>query len=257
MREIKVTFTTIWVAFSIFAAQFIKMKKCLVVLLVLSISVAQAQKTVAKKPVHTIKSETLASGMKNLTDSVSYAIGLQVAKFYSQQGIKSLNASLVAKGIADVYGNKPILLTDAQANDAVMHLMNPNLTKNIETGEKFLEQNKNKPGVVTTASGLQYEVLTQGTGPKPGAADTVVANYKGTLLDGTEFDNSYKRNEPLTIQVNRVIPGWTEALQLMPVGSKYKLYVPYKLAYGPNDNGPIPGGSMLVFEVELLSIKGK
>ncbi|GAC1425128.1 MAG: FKBP-type peptidyl-prolyl cis-trans isomerase [Flavisolibacter sp.] len=195
--------------------------------------------------------------LKTLNDSVSYAIGLSVAKFYHQQGIKNLNTTLVSKAIMDVFENKKTLLTETQANDAVMHYLNPNLSKTMEAGEKFLADNKKKPGVMTTASGLQYEVLVSGSGPKPGLTDTVIAHYKGTLLDGKEFDNSYKRGEPLTIQVNRVIPGWTEALQLMPTGSKYKLYIPYKLAYGPNDNGPIPGGSMLTFEVELLSIKGK
>lgn len=236
------------------------MKKYLVAVLLMAGLTTQAQKkTIVKKPV-TVKSTTApgkAAVMKNLTDSVSYAIGLSVANFYKQQGIKVLNTQLVSRAINDVFNNKTVLLTESQAQDAVMHYLNPNLSKNVAAGEKFLAENKNKPNVKTTASGLQYEVITEGSGPKPGPTDTVVANYKGTLLDGTEFDNSYKRGEPLTIQVNRVIPGWTEALQLMPVGSKYKLYIPYNLAYGPNDNGPIPGGSVLIFDVELLSIKGK
>ena len=128
---------------------------------------------------------------------------------------------------------------------------------NITAGEKFLAQNKTKPGVKTTASGLQYEVIKEGTGVKPTAADTVVAHYSGKLLNGTEFDNSYKRGQPLTIPVSGVIKGWTEALQMMSVGSKYKLYIPYQLGYGLNDMGPIPAGSVLIFEVELLDVKGK
>lgn len=222
---------------------------------------AQAQKVTTKKPApkKTTAPVTTHSttGFKNLNDSVSYAIGLSVADFYKQQGMTSLNTTLLSKAINDVYGNKTTALTKDQANEAMMRFLNPKLYKNIEAGTQFLEENKKRSTVKTTASGLQYEVVTEGKGPKPQASDTVVVNYKGALVDGTEFDNSYKRNEPLTIPVNRVIPGWTEALQLMPVGSKYKLYIPYQLAYGMNDNGPIPGGSVLVFDVDLLSIKGK
>ena len=127
----------------------------------------------------------------------------------------------------------------------------------IEAGENFLASNKKKPGVTTTASGLQYEVLTQGTGPKPTLQDTVVCNYKGTFLNGTEFDNSYSRGTPAEFLLTRVIKGWTEVLQLMPVGSKYKVYVPYQLGYGGGDYQGIPGGSLLIFEIELLGIKGK
>ena len=148
-------------------------------------------------------------------------------------------------------------MTDEQAQTCVMRFLNPGVFKNVESGEKFLAQNKSKPGVKTTASGLQYEVITEGKGKKPTAADTVEVNYKGTLIDGTEFDNSYKRGQSISFPLNGVIRGWTEALQLMPVGSKYKLYIPNQLGYGMNDTGPIPGGSVLVFEVELLNIKGK
>ncbi|MGN6162960.1 MAG: FKBP-type peptidyl-prolyl cis-trans isomerase [Flavisolibacter sp.] len=217
---------------------------------------AQAQKTPSKKAAPA-KSSQSTPALKNLNDSVSYAIGMSVAKFYSQQGIKNLNSAMCAKAISDVFNNKKELLTEEQANLAVMRFLNPNVFKNIEAGEKFLAENKTKPGVKTTASGLQYEVITEGKGAKPLATDTVEVNYAGTLLDGTEFDNSYKRGAPITFPLNGVIRGWTEALELMPVGSKYKLYVPYQLAYGMNDYGSIPGGSVLVFEVELLSIKGK
>ena len=124
-----------------------------------------------------------------------------------------------------------------------------------EKGAKFLEENKKRPGVITLPSGLQYEVITKGTGPIPTATDTVKANYIGSLIDGKEFDNSYKRNEALTIPVGSVIRGWTEALQLMPVGSKWKLYIPSDLGYGDRGaGGAIPGGAALVFTIELLDI---
>jgi FKBP-type peptidyl-prolyl cis-trans isomerase FklB len=129
---------------------------------------------------------------------------------------------------------------------------------NKKDGEAFLAANKSKDGVVTLPSGLQYKILTQGTGPKPAASDSVVCNYRGTLLDGTEFDSSYKRGEPATFPVSGVIKGWTEALQLMPVGSKWQLFVPSDLAYGDRAPGPEIGpGSTLIFEVELLSIQDK
>jgi len=128
----------------------------------------------------------------------------------------------------------------------------------IEEGRKFLAQNKLKPGVKTTASGLQYEIITEGTGIKPTAVDTFVAHYRGTLLNGTEFDASYNRGQPLTLGLGQVVRGWTEGLQLMPVGSKFKFYIPYELGYGAMGNGPaIPGGSMLIFELELLDLKKK
>jgi FKBP-type peptidyl-prolyl cis-trans isomerase len=239
-----------------------EMKKFLLPVFILITVGASAQttkpKTVPKKttPVATSKPATPVV-LKNLTDSVSYAIGLSVAKFYSQQGIQNLNANLVSRAINDVLGKRSELLTEEQANTAVMRLLNPGLFKNVEEGERFLEKNKKNPNVKTTASGIQYEVITQGNGPRPTAEDTVEVNYAGTLLNGTEFDNSYKRGSSISFPLGNVIKGWTEALQLMPVGSKYKLYIPHNLAYGMNDNGPIPGGSLLIFEVDLIAIKAK
>ena len=221
-----------------------------------SLAAAAQKKTVSKKTAPS-KSAPAVASLKNQNDSVSYAIGMSVANFYSQQGVKSLNTSLVSKAINDVFAHKKTTMTDEQAQTCVMRFLNPGVFKNVESGEKFLAQNKSKPGVKTTASGLQYEVITEGKGKKPTAADTVEVNYKGTLIDGTEFDNSYKRGQSISFPLNGVIRGWTEALQLMPVGSKYKLYIPNQLGYGMNDTGPIPGGSVLVFEVELLNIKGK
>jgi FKBP-type peptidyl-prolyl cis-trans isomerase FklB len=218
--------------------------------------VANAQKATTKKTT-TVKQHVAANPLKNLKDSVSYAIGSMVANFYKQQGIKSLNSSIVAKAVSDVYTNKKILLSEAQANACLMSYLSPDLTKTVQAGEKFLAGNKNKPGVKTTASGLQYEVLREGKGAKPEPRDTVTVNYAGTLLDGTEFDNSYKRGEPISFPLGGVIQGWIEALQLMTVGSKFKLYIPQQLGYGMNGSGAVPGGALLVFEVELLAINGK
>jgi FKBP-type peptidyl-prolyl cis-trans isomerase len=192
--------------------------------------------------------------LKTKNDSLSYAIGLSVVNFYRQQGIK-LNTAMVTKACNDILTNKKPLLTDDQANLVFMCHSNPQICSNVTEGENFMAKNKKNPNIKTTSTGLQYEVLTQGTGMKPAAIDTVTVNYKGTLINGNEFDNSYKRGQPISFALNGVIPGWTEGLQLMPVGSKYKFYIPYKLGYGLNEMQAIPGGSVLVFEVELLDIK--
>ncbi|HWR32372.1 MAG TPA: FKBP-type peptidyl-prolyl cis-trans isomerase [Chitinophagaceae bacterium] len=197
--------------------------------------------------------------MKSLIDSASYAVGLSVANFYMQQGIKKLNSSMVSKAIGDVLAGKKLLLDDETANGVLnnfmMAIQAEKSKPNIDAGKKFLAENKKKPGVITTASGLQYEILRDTTGPKPTATDSVTCHYKGTLLDGSVFDNSYDRGQPITFSLGGVIKGWTEGLQLMSVGSKYKFYVPYTIGYGASDYGPIPGGSMLTFEVELLEIR--
>jgi FKBP-type peptidyl-prolyl cis-trans isomerase len=199
--------------------------------------------------------------LKTLEDSASYAMGVSVANFYKIQGVPAMNAALVTKSIANMLAGKKPLLNDEQSVAVINNYLNQlqvgKSKPNILAGEQFLAENKKRTGVITTASGLQYEVITQGTGPKPGLTDTFVVNYKGTFLNGNVFDESYTRGQPLVYPVSGVIKGWTEALLLMPVGSKYKLYVPYQLGYGMNDYYSIPGGSMLIFEMELLSIKGK
>ena len=230
------------------------MKKILVAGLCIIALNVHAQKTTPKKPVAKKPATPAAvKPLKNINDSVSYAIGMMVGNFYKQQGIQNLSSAMVSKAISDVYASKKPLLTEQEANMCLMSYMNPGLTKNLKEGKSFLAVNKNKPGVKTSPSGLQYEVIVEGKGPRPAITDTVTVNYKGTLLDGTPFDG----NNGISFSLGGVIAGWTEALQLMPVGSKYKLYVPQQLGYGMNDNGPIPGGSVLVFEVELVSIKGK
>ncbi|HEU4901624.1 MAG TPA: FKBP-type peptidyl-prolyl cis-trans isomerase [Flavisolibacter sp.] len=229
------------------------MKKLVVAALVLFSLSVQAQK---RKPAPAKRTgTTAATPLKNITDSASYALGMSVANFYKQQGFKNLNTTLIAKAINDVQAGKKLVFTEEQANECIMYFVNPSLRTTIEAGKKFFAGNKNKAGVKTTASGLQYEVLKEGAGVKPKATDTVEVNYAGTLLNGTEFDNSYKRGKPIEFALNGVIKGWTEGLQLMSVGSKYKFYIPYELGYGLNGNGPIPGGATLVFEVELLKVK--
>jgi FKBP-type peptidyl-prolyl cis-trans isomerase FklB len=228
------------------------MKKLWIAGLVLfSVSVNAQKKSIPKKPTGT----GTARPLKNLTDSASYAIGLSVANFYKQQGFKNLNTSLIAKACNDVLTNGKTLLNETDANEAIMYYINPTLRKNIDEGKTFLAKNRTRSGIRTTASGIQYEVLKDAQGARPVATDTVVVNYVGTLINGTEFDNSARQGKPIEFPLNRVIKGWTEGLQLMPVGSKYKFYIPQQLAYGMNDQGPIPGGSTLVFEVELLAIK--
>lgn len=242
------------------------MKKILFCSLMFVALAVQAQKTTAaKKPAAKPVAKPAAKPapiLKTLSDSASYAIGLQVANFYcKQQGLTNLNATVIARAFNDVMGNKPNLMNDFDANTAMMRYINQAQEQkskpNIAAGEKFLAANKARSGVKTTASGLQYEVITEGSGPKPTADDSVTVHYRGTLLDGSEFDNSYKRGEPITFALAGVIRGWTEALQLMPSGSKYKLYIPQQLAYGTNEVGSIPAGSLLVFEVELLKVVGK
>ena len=200
-----------------------------------------------------------AAALKNQTDSASYAMGVSLASFYKSQGFTTINSAIVSKAINDVMGSKPLTLDEMACNmvmNQIMTDMQSSKSKpNIEKGEAFLRQNKTRAGVKTTVTGLQYEVVTEGTGAKPAAEDSVTVNYRGTLIDGTEFDNSYKRGEPITFPLNRVIPGWTEGLQLMTVGSKYKLFIPHQLGYDMRDMGTIPAGSALVFEVELLDVK--
>jgi FKBP-type peptidyl-prolyl cis-trans isomerase FklB len=222
---------------------------------------AQTKKPVAKKttPATTVKTSAAAPAvLRTLSDSASYAIGISVANFYAQQGLSDLNAQAVSRAINDVLAKKQLLMNENEANSVIMRCMTQvqeaKSQPNIAAGEKFLAANKTKQGIQTTASGLQYEVLKAGTGAKPTAADSVTVHYMGTLIDGTEFDNSYKRGEPITFPLGGVIRGWTEGVQLMPVGSKYRFFIPQQLAYGTNDVGSIPAGSVLIFEVELLDI---
>jgi FKBP-type peptidyl-prolyl cis-trans isomerase FklB len=204
--------------------------------------------------------------LKDQKDKASYSIGLELGTSL-KKGKMEVNTDTLLKGLKDgLSGAKP-LLTEDQVKETMTALQKEMTEKqaaaqkeagekNATDGEKFLAENKKKEGVKTTASGLQYKVLKEGTGESPKETDTVVTNYKGTLLDGTEFDSSFKRNEPATFPVNRVIKGWTEALLLMKPGSKYQLFVPSALAYGERGVGKDIGpNSTLIFEVEMVSIK--
>jgi FKBP-type peptidyl-prolyl cis-trans isomerase len=178
-----------------------------------------------------------------------------------QQSVE-VDPNIMAMGLKAALAGGKTLLTQEEAQAAIVAAQNGMRAKlkdaNEKEGQTFLAANKSKEGVVTLPSGLQYKILKAGTGPKPTASDSVVCNYKGTLINGTEFDSSYKRGQPATFPVSGVIKGWTEALQLMPVGSQWQLFVPASLAYGENGmGGAIAPGTTLLFEVELLSIQEK
>jgi FKBP-type peptidyl-prolyl cis-trans isomerase FklB len=195
-------------------------------------------------------------------------IGNGLSGNLKKQGVE-VDWSLVAKGLKDAVAGGKTQLTEEEAQAVLKEVqtevqkqqqekMKEAADKNKSEGESFLAANKSKEGVVTLPDGLEYKILTAGTGPKPAPTDSVVCNYRGTLINGTEFDSSYKRGQPATFGVSQVIKGWTEALQLMPVGSKWQLFIPSNLAYGPRGAGAEIGpDSTLIFEVELLSIQDK
>ncbi len=206
--------------------------------------------------------------LKTPKDKASYAIGMNIGKGLHKDSV-DVDPAILLRGLKDGMAGGKTLLTDDEAKSA-MGAIQADLRKkqdakmaivsdaNKKEGDAFLAENKTKQGVVTLPSGLQYKILKEGSGPKPSASDSVVCNYKGTLIDNTEFDSSYKRGQPATFPVGQVIKGWTEVLQLMPVGSKWQVFVPSDLAYGPRaPGGAIGPNSTLIFEIELLSIQGK
>lgn len=199
--------------------------------------------------------------LKDQKDKASYAIGLNIGLNFNRQKL-AINPDVFAAGVKDGIAGKP-QMTEAEVRETMMTFEKDMEAKqkavgdkNTQDGEKFLAENKKKDGVKATASGLQYKMIKDGTGPQPKETDTVTVNYRGTLIDGTEFDSSYKRNEPATFPLNAVIKGWTEGLQLMKVGSKYQFFIPSKLAYAERGAGSDIGpNSTLIFEVELISTK--
>lgn len=230
------------------------------IFLVLGASVLLLSCKTLNKPQENKTAAPAAPLLSTKIDTVSYALGIDIGSTLKAQGLDSLNTSLLMKAIEDANkGNTP-LLTKEQGNmsisDYLQQVKAEKMAKNKAAGEQFLAENKTKPGVVTLPSGLQYQVIKEGTGSKPTINDKVKTHYHGTLIDGTVFDSSVDRGAPISFPVSGVIKGWTEALQLMPVGSKWKLFVPADLAYGDRQAGPKIGpNSTLVFEVELLDIE--
>lgn len=226
---------------------------------------SSAASTKAKAPAAQAASPLV---LKTQEEKASYAIGISIARSLQREDLK-VEPAILVRGLKDQLAGGKLLLTDEEAKDALTAFQKEAREKqeaktkmigeeNKKQGEAFLAANKSKEGVVTLPSGLQYKVEKQGDGPKPAATDTVECNYRGTLIGGKEFDSSYKRGKPATFPVGGVIKGWTEVLQLMPVGSKYQVFIPSDLAYGPRaasaDIGP---DTTLIFEIELLSIKEK
>jgi len=243
----------------------------MILLAALSITVAAAGCKPADKTATTPAAgdKTAAKAIPGLPtekDQASYMIGMAMAK-QLEPAKDDVDVDVIAKAIKASLAGQKLLLTDQQAAEIAQSFgqkmqakqiakMEEDAKKNIAAGDAFLAQNAKKPGVQTTASGLQYQVLTQGTGAKPQPTDMVRVNYKGMLLDGKTFDSSYDRGEPATFPLNQVVPGWQEGIALLPVGSKYKFWIPSKLGYGDKGTpgGPIPPNATLVFEVELLDI---
>ncbi|MGH9494683.1 MAG: FKBP-type peptidyl-prolyl cis-trans isomerase, partial [Candidatus Sulfotelmatobacter sp.] len=222
--------------------------------------------TTAKKPGTAAKPAT-GLALKTQKEKASYALGMKIGGDLHRQGVGSaVNPAIVARGLKDALaGSKPALSEDDEKS-ALIQLQSQVVgaqqakaheagAANRKEGEAFLAANKSKPGVVALPSGMQYKILKEGSGPKPTAGDTVSCNYRGTLINGKEFDSSYKRGQATSFPVGGVIKGWTEALQLMPVGSKWQLFIPSDLAYGDRGTGgDIGPGETLIFEVELVSI---
>jgi FKBP-type peptidyl-prolyl cis-trans isomerase FklB len=224
-----------------------------------------AGQTPAKKPGTTTARTTTPFTLKTQREKGSYAVGMSIGLGLHKQGV-GVDPAIVARGLRDAMAGGKTLLTEDEMKAAIQQLQ-AEVHKEQEAkahvageaarkqGEAFLAANKSKEGVVALPDGLQYKILTAGNGPKPTASDTVTVNYRGTLINGQEFDSSYKRGQPVSFPVGGVIRGWTEALQLMPVGSKWQLFIPADLAYGDRGAGSDIGpGETLIFEVELLSI---
>ena len=199
--------------------------------------------------------------MNELKEKVSYAVGMSIAESLKSQKLDNLDLNLLKNGIEDVFENNTFKVNPSEANELIKSYMdeanNAAYGENKQKGIDYLKENQKRSEIKTTESGLQYEILTDAEGARPSSTDNVTVHYHGTLIDGTVFDSSLERGTPASFGVHQVIPGWTEALQLMNVGSKYRLHIPQELAYGanPHPGGPIEPFSALIFDVELLSIQ--
>jgi len=199
--------------------------------------------------------------MNELKEKVSYAVGMSIAESLKSQKLDELDLNMLKNGIEDVFENNTFKVNPSEANELIKSYMdeanNAAYGENKQKGIDYLKENQKRSEIKTTESGLQYEILTEAKGARPSSTDNVTVHYHGTLIDGTVFDSSVERGTPASFGVHQVIPGWTEALQLMNVGSKYRLHIPQELAYGanPHPGGPIEPFSALIFDVELLSIQ--
>lgn len=248
-----------------------------IVLIVCSFTIAFAVSAQTKKPAPrpaspkstaTAAKPVMAPGisLKTQNDTLSYAIGVNIGQNFRNQNLQSVNGSTLGRAVDDILKGQKTLLDENQVA-AILQAYSAKLREqhmkeqakqfepNKKAGEAYLAANKSKDSVVTLSSGLQYKILQKGDGPKPTASDRVKTHYHGTLVDGNVFDSSVQRNQPSSFGVTQVISGWTEALQLMPVGSKWRLFVPYQLAYGESGKAPIQPYSALIFDVELLAIE--
>ncbi len=238
---------------------------CTLLLAAQQLSAQQPAKTAPAAEPPAPAAAKLNPSFKTFKEQSSYAVGLDIARNLKAQGL-DIDAAMVAKGFADAFGNGKPILSDKELQATMVQFQNEAAAKaqemfakvaekNKKEGAAFLAENKKKEGVKTTASGLQYKILKQGTGAAPKPDDVVTTHYRGTFLDGTEFDSTYRTNQPATFPVSSVIKGWKEALQAMRVGDKWQLFVPSDLAYGPQGRDEIPPNATLVFEIELLDTR--
>ena len=234
----------------------------IITLIVVAVAALAAGYFIGSRTSSGLKSESQIS-LQNQNDSLNYFLGLNMG-YSLEQAPWEVDAGLVSSGITQVLSDSSMY--NQMTADAIFRQLNVALSEvenkkaesesleNLERGAAFLEENGKREGVMTTESGIQYEVISEGDGAKPTETSTVTVHYEGTLIDGTVFDSSYENGEPISFPLSGVIPGWTEGLQLMTVGSTYKLYIPSNLGYGARSTGPIPGNSVLIFKVELLEI---
>jgi FKBP-type peptidyl-prolyl cis-trans isomerase FklB len=234
----------------------IKSGIALFILVIITITAnAQSDKTKTKQT----KKKNTKSTMKNENDSLSYALGVSIGNNLKQAGVSTLNTEVLATAMKSALEGGTIEMNEQQANVIIQEQLSKlaeekaSLAK--KDGENFLLNNKTQQGIKSTESGLQYKIVLEGSGIQPDANDKVTVHYHGTLTDGTVFDSSVKRGEPITFGLNQVIPGWTEGLQLMKEGGKSILYIPQDLGYGAQDMGTIPPYSTLIFEVELIAVE--